>query len=652
MHIRGRAAQVAVESLESRKLLAVTFVPKSGWLYVNGSDGVDDISVRAHKQFANLVTVVVKNAAGREEASVVASEVRVICVDAAGADDRVHVDGTVAALAGEVSVWIEGGDGNDDLASALPGTAKLGAGHDLFNGSGGAFSVDAGVGSDVITIADGAHTVLGGDGSDRVTVGEGFRSIATGAGDDRVTAPGNTGTVELGNGNDVVVLGRRIGKPSRAVQRLKPTAFGGAGDDTLISTDAADRLYGGDGNDELLSEEVLWLHSSDYIPDFDSLSGGAGDDVIRTAVSHGRFWIWGDEGGDRIELSESYDAHVYGGSGDDVIHSVSGEIYGDDGDDRIEVRAGTVHGGAGDDVLIGKGLRTPSIYGDEGDDEIDVDDTVYANVYGGDGDDHIRGGQLTTAYGNDGRDTFSNDHRWSKKEQGDPPAPQWPPFYGDGTGIIVTAGLTLTSPARAAAATAQAEVMRLALEPLGDVGYLVVRRPAYDGQGGRSAADPWRGAAERSGISVELTKAEERAAGHGIVRLPTGWKATLNRVTKTGFAWYDLRFGKGGDKTRTVDYDTVYHLCITAGSLLVTQAGDFTSAAGRIVAARAGTAIPLRAGDVARLAGGDDAATYPVSHRQPAPDAKFAKGRTGLLVEGGVLWEQTGQTPSAFARIR
>ena len=191
-----------------------------------------------------------------------------------------------------------------------------------------------------------------------------------GAGDDFFSSSVDIDTRAVGNdGNDEL-------RTAGGTDQL----FGGEGDDLLVSTGGNDRLVGNNG--------------------IDVLFGGDGDDAI--------FGLGGDdelhgEAGDDNLVAGFGDDVVFGGSGDDLVfgHFGADQIFGGEGNDRLfgqndddiihgESGDDTVRGGQGNDVLQGS-IGDDRALGDEGDDEIVVGDGNDI-VFGGAGNDNIRGG--------------------------------------------------------------------------------------------------------------------------------------------------------------------------------------------------------------------------------------------------------------------
>jgi len=140
-------------------------------------------------------------------------------------------------------------------------------------------------------------------------------------------------------------------------------AVGGAGDDTLIGNDAANRLVGGAGNDTLrggVGNDRLW--------------GGSGDDHLYGEAGHDR--LDGGDGDDLLDGGNGWD-RLMGGAGADVLIGGTGndQLDGGEGDDRLE-------GGDGNDRLWG-GKGHDRLFGGEGNDRIDGGAGLDVLVLGG-----------------------------------------------------------------------------------------------------------------------------------------------------------------------------------------------------------------------------------------------------------------------------
>lgn len=128
------------------------------------------------------------------------------------------------------------------------------------------------------------------------------------------------------------------------------TLQGFGGDDVLLGSHYADRIWGGDGDD--------WIEGrgakGSFMLGHDILDGGAGDDVLISGSSD----------------CKNYGDELYGGDGDDLLiaHGWGGEILdGGTGDDVIEIErydCARIEGGAGYDTLRLAGMRFGThIYG-------------------------------------------------------------------------------------------------------------------------------------------------------------------------------------------------------------------------------------------------------------------------------------------------
>ncbi len=193
-------------------------------------------------------------------------------------------------------------------------------------------------------------------------------------------------------------------------------AVGHDGDDELRTAGGTDRLFGGNGNDLLVSTDGNdRLIGNDGI---DILFGGNGDDAIYGLGDNDE--IHG-EGGDDVLVGGFGDDVVFGDGGNDLVfgHFGADEIYGGDGNDRLfgqddndiirgEAGDDTVRGGHGNDVLEGNDGNDRTL-GDEGDDEI-VAGNGNDIVFGGEGNDDIRGGTGNDLlFANEGDDVVYGD---------------------------------------------------------------------------------------------------------------------------------------------------------------------------------------------------------------------------------------------------
>jgi Ca2+-binding RTX toxin-like protein len=192
------------------------------------------------------------------------------------------------------------------------------------------------------------------------------------------------------------------------------TLDGGANDDTLVGGAGADALWGGTGTDKASYAErtnpvYVAIDGQGYDgevgeydnvhTDVENLTGGLGNDVL--AGSSAANVIEGNGGSDIL----------HGGAGKDVLfggmvlnnaaknNTGIDSLFGDAGDDQLWAPSGGIglmHGGADNDTLFGS-KQSDDLYGDGGND----------SLFGGDGNDNLYGGVgIDSMYGGDGADVL------------------------------------------------------------------------------------------------------------------------------------------------------------------------------------------------------------------------------------------------------
>ncbi len=349
---------------------------------------------------------------------------------------------------------LDGGDGNDILFShvATPGAAMFAlvpsldtlAEHDVLRGGAGNDIIFAGYGDDVDGGPNDAYgdklaisfmgatsgvtadfRLLGSQPS--ITIGGGtitgieeVFSIEGSNYDDLLAGWASSfyptgGAIYGRGGNDHIIAGYYAGWGGSAIYGgdgddlidltgagYGPSAYGDAGDDTIIGGNSYERIDGGTGNDKLYGNYG-----------FDTLIGGDGDDLL----DGGNFDdnLDGGIGNDILYGAGDLDT-IKGGAGDDIIYgdqsplgSANGlspsrnddVLSGDDGNDTIYGDWGNdqIDGGAGDDTLDG-GTGQDSMKGGTGNDIFYVDnagDTVTENA--GEGTDEVRTSLATYTLG-------------------------------------------------------------------------------------------------------------------------------------------------------------------------------------------------------------------------------------------------------------
>ena len=260
-------------------------------------------------------------------------------------------------LGGTAANQISGGAGNDILLGGAGADTLSGdAGNDTLNGGAGGDTVNGGIGNDTIIHGngEGADTIDGGDGSDTLRIVEGVFGA-----DDTVTVALAAGIISSVNGSTTVAnveaaeLHLDGGNDTLSYQTsqnvsvnlLSGAATGfsflrgvenvtaGSGNDTLLGNGVANRLDGGDGNDELrggFGSDVLLGGGGN-----DNLYGEDGDDLLE-----------GGAGNDRIDGGAGNDTASYASAAAAVTVSLSGTPTRASFEEQDTV-------GAGRDRLIG-----------------------------------------------------------------------------------------------------------------------------------------------------------------------------------------------------------------------------------------------------------------------------------------------------------
>ncbi len=242
------------------------------------------------------------------------------------------------SLSTDTSDPLTGGATNDVLASGSSSdTLDGGAGDDLLWGNGGnADSLSGGAGNDLLVGGTGNDTLKGG-ANDDVLDGE--------AGNDLLDLSDATGAiaftlVQSSSGTAVNLTGVGLGNDN---YRNMEGVIGGAFNDTLTGSTAADNIQGGAGNDSLTGDagaDTIDGGTNDDIiaggGDSDSLLGGAGNDTVA-----------GDAGADTIDGGADSDSLAGGADNDSLL--------GGAGNDSLDGGAGNddLTGGAGNDSLAG-----------------------------------------------------------------------------------------------------------------------------------------------------------------------------------------------------------------------------------------------------------------------------------------------------------
>ncbi|WP_442583027.1 beta strand repeat-containing protein [Mesorhizobium sp. ASY16-5R] len=243
-------------------------------------------------------------------------------------------DGDDTLDGGAGSDSLSGGDGNDTLILGADGSYGYGGeGNDTITGSASSDSIYGDEGSDTIDSGDGADTVRDGAYSGDIT---GDDIIDAGAGADSIESYGGTDQIDGGADSDILYLSRTdavanltfafkssaavttlVGDGTTVVNVERFYLYGGSGNDSFVTSDLADTLYGYGGNDTLAGAGGS-----------DSLQGGIGNDVLRGGA--GNDYLYGEDGNDTLDLGAD-GGSARGGAGNDIyIQSSPGSDYIDE----------------------------------------------------------------------------------------------------------------------------------------------------------------------------------------------------------------------------------------------------------------------------------------------------------------------------------
>jgi Ca2+-binding RTX toxin-like protein len=377
MHRGNRNASLSFgrfESLESRRLFAVTASLAGGVLDVLGDAGANAITVS--RDVAGNITV-------KSGANVVAvtggaptvATVQTIKVTGSGGSDAITLDETNGPLP---AASLSGGGGNDAITGgAGDDTINGDDGNDLLLGKGGADTLHGGAGNDTLVGGTGTDDAFGDGGDDRMTWNPGDGSDLNEGGDgvdtidvnggaagetfraqlldgrvffDRTNATPNPFAIDIGtseklvlnagDGNDTFEGGTGLAGV------MTFTVSGGGGDDKLFGTDGADRLIGDDGNDAIDgnggadlalmgngNDVFIWDpgDGSDIVEGQGGLdrmifNGAKGDEHIDLSARGNRLRFFRDAGNITMDTNdvETVDFNALGGADEVTVHNLRG----------------------------------------------------------------------------------------------------------------------------------------------------------------------------------------------------------------------------------------------------------------------------------------------------------------------------------------
>ena len=376
---------------------ADTIVGGAGNDTLRGGDGGDTYQVGTGQSFDNIQDT---GASGTDTIAATAANVAIGLQSGFGPASGIEQ----ISSGGFAGVSIQGGTGNDTLdfsATTLTGITKI----------------DGGAGNDTITDSVAADTIVGGAGNDTLRGGDGGDTyqVGVGHGFDNIQDTGASGTDAVTATAANVVIGLQSGfGPASGIEEISANGFagvsiaagtgndtldfstttltgitkidGGAGNDTITGSAAADTIVGGAGND--------------------TLRGGDDGDTYEIGVGHGfdRFQDTGTTGTDTV-VATANNAAIglqtgFGpASGIEAIsaNGFSGvTIQAGTGNDTLDFSATTltgitkIDGGTGNDIITGS-AGADTIVGGTGNDTLSGgagDDTIA----GGTGSDNLTGG--------------------------------------------------------------------------------------------------------------------------------------------------------------------------------------------------------------------------------------------------------------------
>ncbi|QXI19312.1 calcium-binding protein [Pseudomonas hamedanensis] len=214
---------------------------------------------------------------------------------------------------------------------------------------------------------DEGNTIVSGAGNDVLSGGAGGDRFEGGAGIDIVSygdsTEGLSASLKWGLQSGIALYDTYIDIEGLRGSQYDDVLEGEWGNNVLEGGAGDDRIYGDDGNDYIYGGLASGL---DAAGQSDTLSGGAGDDVI-------------------VDARDSLFTRASGGEGNDVLTGAGSHytLFGDEGNDVLILNltgqsnaGGTAYGGQGDDTYIvnTSGLVTIK---DEG---LDLNDTLILNA--------------------------------------------------------------------------------------------------------------------------------------------------------------------------------------------------------------------------------------------------------------------------------
>ncbi len=267
--------------------------------------------------------------------------------------------------------------------------------NDIITGDDGVNSINGGAGNDLIKGGQGSDKLYGDDGNDQLHGDSGDDLIYGGSGNDILIGGAGKDTLDGGDGIDTASyatstlgitlnLAAALGSQGLAGDALGDrligieNILGGAGNDIIRGTNAANAIYGGIGNDTIYGE--------------------GGDDILAPGV--GKDIIYGGAGTDTLNLSDQVTAY-----------GLTALIFDHGGNGAVHIATNPSHSGLS--TVAMQGTWTASFFSIENLTGSYGNDRLWGNsqsniLIGLDGDDYlIGGGGADTLEGGIGIDTAS-----------------------------------------------------------------------------------------------------------------------------------------------------------------------------------------------------------------------------------------------------
>ena len=188
------------------------------------------------------------------------------------ADELMGGDGNDVIRGGAGSDFLVGGAGGDMImGGACNDDIIAGAGNDMVYGDSGNDRIFGDDGDDIIVGGTGSDMLYGGEGNDTF-IGmddDGNDIVYGGEGADTLDLSAITEALEIRLGNAGTERGSVSGATQSDTIWSIENVIGGSGDDTIIASEAANTLDGGDGNDTFV---------------FETTSGAAGTKILGFSV--------------------------------------------------------------------------------------------------------------------------------------------------------------------------------------------------------------------------------------------------------------------------------------------------------------------------------------------------------------------------------